>query len=155
MAVFTAVMAAYVLISFSIGYAMGTIAPYAYPLNAENLCGTLGFQLLLSGPSEELLFRALPVTLLAGAMGKKERGRGISAEVIIAALLFSIAHVNWSFYPAAVSFDWIQLVTALVLGLVYGVVYQRTRSILYPMLMHSISNVLMVGTGWLFAAFAR
>jgi membrane protease YdiL (CAAX protease family) len=32
------------------------------------------------------------------------------------------------------------------LGLFYGVAYERSGSMLYPMIMHSISNVAMVGT---------
>ena len=49
------------IITFTFGY--GFSAP-SFPLNITNVTGTLGFQLLLSGPVEEILFRALPITLL-------------------------------------------------------------------------------------------
>lgn len=154
---FTGIYALYAGSTYLIGGVMGTITPYSYPLTIENVLGTLGFQLFLSGPSEEVLFRALPVTLLACVIYPerciRQRRKLLSPEVIIAAVLFSLAHIQWSVQPFAISFDWIQLLTALLLGAVYGVAYQRTGSLLYPMLMHSMSNVLMLGGGYLFAAF--
>jgi len=33
---------------------------------------------------------------------------------------------------------------------IQGIAYQESQSVLYPMLMHSLANVLMVGTGYLF-----
>jgi len=49
--------------------------------------------------------------------------------------------------------DYFRLLYAFVLGTINGIAYQQSRSVLYPMLMHSISNVLMVGTGYLFIIF--
>ena len=43
---------------------------YDFPLNKNNILGTLGFQLLLSGPAEEILYRALPITMLVHVLGK-------------------------------------------------------------------------------------
>jgi len=39
---------------------------------------------------------------------------------------------------------------AFAQGIISGKAYQDSRSVIYPMIMHSISNVLMVGTGYLF-----
>lgn len=154
-AVFTGVIALYVLVSYVSGYALGAIGAYAFPLNTRNVLGTLGFQLLLSGPSEELLFRALPITILTCFCKQYKPVRigklHLPVEVIIAAVLFSAAHISWSMNPVSVSANAFQLAYALLLGLAYGVVYMKTNCILYPMLMHSISNVLMVGAGYLFA----
>jgi membrane protease YdiL (CAAX protease family) len=47
-----------------------------------------------------------------------------------------------------------QLIYAFAIGTVQGMAYQESRSVLYPILMHSVSNVLMVGTGYLFAVLA-
>lgn len=150
--VFTVVMLVYALVSYVIGYYLGVIEPLNFPLNPRNVLGTLGFQFLLSGPSEEILFRALPITILLLAFGKSiDLKWGISLETTIAGFLFSIAHIKWSLSPFELSFDFYQLVYAFVLGVVYGKVYQKTDSIFYPVLMHSISNVTYVGVGYLFA----
>ncbi len=47
--IFAGVFLVYVLSSYFIGYHIGSIIPYDYPLTATNVCGTLGFQLFLSG----------------------------------------------------------------------------------------------------------
>lgn len=52
--------------------------------------------------------------------------------------------------PFVFNVDYFQIFYAFVLGSIQGIVYQRSKSILYPMLMHSFSNVLMVGMGYLF-----
>ena len=70
-------------------------------------------------------------------------------EVIIAALLFAIAHIKWALSPFVISVNYFQLFYAFILGVAYGVAYQRSGSIVYPALMHSVSNVLMVGIGYL------
>lgn len=133
-------------------YINNQLPVYDFPLNRRNILGTLGFQLLLSGPSEEIVFRALPITMLTYVFGKSIPIKGsITLEVILASVLFSFAHVNWSLNPFVFDMDFFQISYAFVLGSIQGVVYQRSKSILYPMLMHSCSNVLMVGVGYLFA----
>ena len=62
--------------------------PYEYELNIANVFGTLGFQLLLSGTSEEILFRALPITVL-GALICKDNKRSYAFEIVIATALFT------------------------------------------------------------------
>lgn len=149
---FTIIMLVYILVSYVIFYNFGIIKSLNFSLNARNVLGTLGFQLLLSGPSEEILFRALPISILLLVFNKSIILKwGISVETIIAAVLFSIAHIKWSLSPFAINLDYYQLAYAFILGVVYGKVYQKSDSIFYPMLMHSISNVLYVGIGYLFA----
>lgn len=131
---------------------IGNLPVYAYPLSVRNVLGSLGFQLLICGPSEEIVYRALPVTLLLSVFGRSIRiTEDISLEVVLTALLFAAAHVSWSGFPASVR-EWnlFPLLYAFAMGVLNGAVYQKTRSILYPMAMHSISNFVMVGTGYLF-----
>lgn len=124
---------------------------YAFPLNRNNIIGTLGFQLFLTGPAEEILFRALPITIFVCVLGKSTKTKwGITLETIIAAFLFSIAHIKWSLFPFTIEADYFQLFYAFAQGIIAGKAYQDSQSIIYPMLMHSISNVLMVGSGYLF-----
>ena len=124
---------------------------YAFPLNKRNIVGTLSFQLFLTGPAEELLYRALPITILMLVSGKStEIRRGVTLETIIAAFLFAIAHMKWSLFPLNIEANFFQLIYAFAQGIISGKAYQETRSVIYPMFMHSFSNVLMVGTGYLF-----
>lgn len=124
---------------------------YAFPLNTNNIIGTLCFSLLLSGPAEEILFRALPVTILEKMSGKKIVIKwGITVESIIASFLFAIAHIKWSLFPFTFEMDYSRFLYAFLQGIISGKAYQDSGSVIYPMFMHSISNVMMVGTGYLF-----
>ncbi len=144
------------LITHILMYINNQLPTYGFPLNKNNIIGTLGFQLFLSGPSEEILFRALPITMLVYVFGNRVYIRGhITLEVIIASFLFSIAHMEWSLSPFTIDADLFQLLYAFVLGTIQGIAYQESQSVLYPMLMHSLANVLMVGTGYLFIFFPR
>lgn len=131
---------------------IGGLPVYAYPLSVRNVLGNLGFQLLICGQSEEIVYRALPVPLLLAVFGRSIRiNEDISLEVVLVALLFAAAHVSWSGFPDSMR-EWnlFPLLYAFAMGVLNGAVYQKTRSILYPMAMHSISNFVMVGTGYLF-----
>jgi membrane protease YdiL (CAAX protease family) len=73
---------------------------YTFLLDGRNIIGTLGFSLLLSGPTEEIVFRALPITLLTYVFGKSIEIKGsFTLEVILASILFAFAHVSWSIAP--------------------------------------------------------
>ncbi len=143
--IFTVVILIYAAVSYFIGYKMRTIAPYDYELNARNCLGYLGFQLLLSRPSEEILFRALPITILC-MFDTKSSNKWLA--IITSSVLFGIAHIGWSTNPFTLHVSWFQVVYASVLGIAYGITYIKSKSIIYPMVMHSISNVIMVGMGY-------
>lgn len=119
--------------------------PFAYPLSATNIIGQLSFQLLLSGPSEELIFRAFAITMLALFIKKRFFNNKASGANIIAAVIFGLAHVGFSFAPFAVSYSLFQVILSVVLGYFYGDCYEKSKSMYYPMIMHSISNIFMVG----------
>jgi uncharacterized protein len=152
--IFTVVFTVFTLITHILMHIYNQLPVYDFPLNKNNIIGTLGFQLFLSGPSEEILFRALPITVLTYVFGKSVKFKWhVTLEIIIASLLFSFAHTKWSLIPFTLEIDYFQLFYAFILGTIQGIAYQQSRSILYPILMHSISNVLMVGMGYLFTIF--
>ncbi|HOJ10132.1 MAG TPA: CPBP family intramembrane metalloprotease [Clostridiales bacterium] len=152
--VYTAIFAGVTLVCHILMLIYNMLPVYNFPLNKNNILGTLGFQLFLSGPAEEILYRALPITMLMHLMGKSVKVKwGITLETIIASFLFTIAHMNWTLFPFTIEANYFQLFYAFVLGIIQGKAYQDSRSILYPIFMHSISNVLMVGTGYLFIIF--
>ncbi len=120
--------------------------PFQFPLSANNILGYMGFQLFLSGPSEELIFRAFAITLFALVLKSSWIKGHVSAANILAAIIFAMAHMRFSFAPFEVSFITMQLVLAFGLGIFYGICYEKSGSMYYPMMMHSFSNVMMVGT---------
>jgi uncharacterized protein len=107
--------------------------------------GQLGFQLFLSGPSEELIFRAFAITMLALVLKGRVFNGKVSVANIIAAFIFGLAHVGFLFAPFAVTYNSFQVILSVILGFFYGDCYEKPRSMYYPMIMHSISNVVMVG----------
>jgi membrane protease YdiL (CAAX protease family) len=148
---YTTIFAGITLVVHILMMINNSLPVYAFPLNKNNIIGTLCFQLFLSGPAEEILYRALPITIFVHVLGKNIKVKwGITLETIIASFLFAIAHIKWSLFPFAIEADYSQLFYAFLQGIISGKAYQDSRSVIYPMFMHSISNVLMVGTGYLF-----
>lgn len=151
---FSAIFALVTLVCHILMKIFSMLPVYSFPLNIHNILGTLSFQLFLSGPMEEILYRALPITLILHVTRKSVKVKwGITLETIIVSFLFALAHLKWSLFPFSVEPDFFALIYAFVMGIIMGKAYQDTGSVLYPMLMHSISNVMMVGTGYLFLIF--
>ena len=148
--VFCAVMVAFYSVVYIVGSFTKTISTYNYELNAVNIAGTIGFQLLLSGPSEEILFRSLPVTLFLFVLKDDNKTNNVLA-VVLSAFLFALAHINVFEF----SFSWFQICYAFVLGLIYGYTFIKSKSAVYPMIMHSMSNVISVGGCYLYMHFIK
>ncbi len=143
----------YTAIGVGVTYVNGGFVPYANDLNARNVFGYLGFQLLLSGPSEEILFRAFGITILGLVFKKRLFKDKLSVSNLMIAVIFGLAHIGIYFSPLTFRFDIFQLFYAFGLGLIYGDCYEKTGSVLYPMMIHSISNVIAVGATMLLTAF--
>ncbi|MFO7864137.1 MAG: CPBP family intramembrane glutamic endopeptidase [Salinivirgaceae bacterium] len=114
--------------------------------NSRNFLGELFFRCFIVGPSEEILFRSFPIVLLLTAGFTKKTdifGFEITYAGIIAAVLFALAHIGFNFYPFEIyHFSVVQVVTSLGFGLLYAIVFHQTKSIYYPMIIHSISDVI-------------
>ncbi len=148
--IFCGALTLYYLAVYIIGNFTHTIGTYDYELNKTNVMGTLGFQLLLSGPSEEILFRSLPITSFMYYL-KPDCKKTRAAAVILTALLFGLAHININTFEI----PWFQVCYAFVLGLAYGYTLLRTKSVIYPMLMHSMSNVISVGGCYIYMMLVK
>lgn len=70
---------------------------------------------------------------------------------MLSCILFSLTHISWDYN--ALNFDWLQLIYAFILGAAYAITFIKFKSIIYPMIMHSMSNFLMVGIGYIFMIF--
>ena len=141
---FTLIFAAGSLASHIITLLTNTFQPFQYPLTFINIIGQLSFQLLLSGPSEELIFRAFAITMMALVIRGRVLKGNVSYANIIAAIIFGLAHVKFSFAPFAAEYSLYQVFLSVALGIFYGDCYEKSGSVYYPMIMHSISNVVMV-----------
>ena len=148
--IFCAVLLLYYLGAYIVGHFTQMISTYDYELNSTNVIGTLGFQLFLSGPSEEILFRSLPVAFLIYVLKPDSRKDRVIA-IACAAVLFGLAHID---FPT-LTIPWFQVCYAFILGLAYGFTLVRTKSIIYPMIMHSMSNVISVGGCYLYMLIVR
>ena len=156
--IFALVFLGYTVVSLIIIFLTRSFQGFQYPLTPRNIIGHLGFQALLTGPSEELIFRAFAMTMLSlmisgsvvsagsgfGRVILKIFGSEISIVNLIAAVIFGLAHVRFTFNPFSASYSTGQVIYATMLGLIYGVSYERSGSMIYPMMMHSISNVVAV-----------
>lgn len=117
-----------------------------------SLSKELLFRGVVVGPSEEILFRAFPITILLMIWPVKHHlflSIRISSAGIATAMMFTLAHIGITFFPLALThLDPVQLFTALGFGLLYAIVFERTGSILYPVIIHSISDVVPVLSMW-------
>lgn len=116
-----------------------------------NIFGWFSFEILMSGTSEEIFFRGLLQTFL----GKAWKGsiRIIKLKVptaaIITALIFAFAHIEINFTPFAINYNILQVIVAFVLGIFYGIAYDRTKSLLAPIVSHNYANFIMYLVGYL------
>lgn len=107
------------------------------------LAAQLGFSFVLVGLSEEIVFRGLLQSLLARYLRGSVRLAGVEipSAGVWAAVIFTIAHIGIDWTALTVTaLDPSQLVLAFVLGCFYAVAYQRTGSLLAPVLAHNAVN---------------
>jgi membrane protease YdiL (CAAX protease family) len=113
-----------------------------YPLTTFNVAGWLSFEGLFVGPSEETLFRGLLVTYLARTMPGRISfaGLAMNGAGVVVAVLFALAHFGDFFvHPFAIALG--QLGYAFVLGILYAYWYEKSQSLLAPVIGHNLGNV--------------
>jgi membrane protease YdiL (CAAX protease family) len=87
--------------------------------------------LLLVGPIEELLFRGV-------AQGVLRRTFGVRVAIVLASALFGLVH--WVALSGGPGEKFAYVAIAATLGIVLGVLYERTETILAPGLAHGVYN---------------
>ena len=116
---------------------------FAYPLTARNAVGNFLFEILLSGTSEEILFRSMiipPMVFLFRTFMKKESTANIVA-IVCSTIIFFLAHINYNLHPFTIThLVPAQLLTCLVAGAFYGWLLVRTKSVIGSMLAHNLLN---------------
>ncbi len=121
-------------------------------LNIDELLGTpisfnwygfasFPFQLLCVGISEELLFRGYFYTKLRSATG-------YIRSVFLSSLIFGLFHVAWYIDPSSpwLISDWVAMIShvgsTFVFGVCMCVIFERTRSIICPIIIHGLFNAI-------------
>ena len=87
--------------------------------------------LLLVGPIEELLFRGV-------AQGVLRKGFGVRAGIVLSSALFGLVH--WVAVSGGPAEKLAYVTIAAVLGIVLGVLYERTETLVAPALAHGVYN---------------
>jgi uncharacterized protein len=113
-----------------------------YPVTSANVWGWLFFEGVYVGPTEEIPFRALLVTVLAATMpGRLKVGRfEMNWAGVIVALMFALLHAaNFATraWPLALG----QQIYAFVLGVLYAYWLEKSRSIVAPIIGHNAGDV--------------
>lgn len=115
----------------------------AYPLTAANIVGMLVFKGVLSGLSEEILFRGMMQTYFQRYFTGVWTWKSVELPTagIVTAVIFTLVHINFRLFPFEITHLYPpQLMLAFVLGLYYASTYHRTGSLLNPILAHNFSN---------------
>jgi len=150
--IFAVIMAISVALQF-LSHATPRPAP---PLTVGHVVGTLFFMAVISGVSEEILFRGMMQTWLSrwakGDVGLF--GWRVSRAGFVTAVIFALVHINFTLTPFEVThLYWPQVGIAFVLGLLYSWAYDRTGSLLAPILMHNLANWMMASVTLAVAAW--
>ncbi len=121
------------------GYLKG-FCPPDIPYGVKNLVGGS----MLAGLGEESLFRSFVVLVLAKQWdgGIRIGKRTISYVSLLSGFIFMTAHIGYEFVPklTIVYIDPLQLTYTFILGVLWSSVFEKTRSLLAPVVAHIWAN---------------
>jgi membrane protease YdiL (CAAX protease family) len=119
------------LVLIAVNVAETLASPRSKFPNLPTLIADLVALAFVVGPTEELLFRGLIQTGLSRSLGQW--------GTVIGALLFGLFHlINLAYQPLGTTLQ--QVFIAIVIGLVFGVLYDRTRNLVGASLAHSLAD---------------
>ncbi len=81
------------------------------------------------GIGEELLFRGILLTNLEKVLDPR-------LALVLDSLIFTILHFTWRIFS--------EIVFVFAVGLIVGFIFQLTRSLLPPIILHAINNIVLV-----------
>lgn len=131
-----------VVVSVPLYLLMGKAPAPASALTPAAVVAILATHFLVIGATQEVLFRGFVMGFLENRWPAIYRAGGweLPLRGLLAAVIFMLAHVK-PFPP----FFWPeQLALSLGFGLLYAIIYHRTRSLLGPALAHGYSNTAYV-----------
>ncbi len=112
-----------------------------YVLDRTNVVGWLSFEWLFAGTSEEIFVRGLLMTYLMSKFSGHVRIIQWDVHVagVIIAVLFALMHIS-SFWSGNLIYAIGQQIYAFILGLCYAYFYEKSASLVAPIIAHNISN---------------
>lgn len=125
-----------------------------YQPDSENMIRTLSYAGIMTGLGEEPLYRALGLLpLMKYWDGKVRIGRlELPHAVLLSGLIFGVGHIGFTFIPfRLVSIDYLQVVFNFILGIWWGMIFIKTKSLLWSVIAHNGSNFMMYLIGFLTA----
>jgi membrane protease YdiL (CAAX protease family) len=126
---------------------------HLYPLSVANVLGMTTFQWIFAGIFEETITRGLVQTYLMdklkGSVTIVKWNFHIGS--VITAILFGVGHFGPHIFFGG---SWFTLVPHLIFATVYGLcssyIYQETKSLAGPILMHNVVDGLLYSVDYLF-----
>ena len=94
-------------------------------------CFTVGF-------FEEILFRYVVLVLLLQRLPNKQKGTLYA--IVLSSLVFGLIHGANLLYGAGLGNTILQMGYSFLMGMLWAVVFLRTRNIIYPIILHSLYN---------------
>ncbi|QHQ63389.1 CPBP family intramembrane metalloprotease [Anaerocolumna sedimenticola] len=125
-----------------------------YPPDSEYMIIALSYAGTMPGLGEEPLYRALVLLpLMKYWDGNVRIGRlELPHAVLISGLIFAIGHIGFTFIPfRLVSIDYLQVAFNFILGIWWGMIFIKTKSLLWLVIAHNGSNFIMYLIGFLTA----
>ncbi len=123
---------------------------FGYEVTVVNVIGILVFMGIVSGLSEEILFRGFIQTYLTQYFDRTFTvfGHVLPLSGLIAAVIFTVAHVGFTVFPLGIYHLQIpQIALAFVLGIYYAIAYHETESLVAPIVAHNVVNgAIMIAT---------
>jgi membrane protease YdiL (CAAX protease family) len=114
------------------------------------LIAELVFLAVVVGPTEELLFRGLVQTGVNGSVSGELQVLGwrLRAGTLLTGVLFGLWHlVNLTTQPIGPTVE--QVLIATLIGLVIGIVYDRTRNLVGAAVLHSLLDLSSAAMPWI------
>lgn len=85
------------------------------------------FLILVIAPVfEEIIFRGI---LLKGLLNRVKP----TTAIILSSILFGVFHLTWT-----------QLLSASLLGIIFGIIYYKSRTLIYPIIAHFLANFYII-----------
>jgi uncharacterized protein len=116
---------------------------------------TLGYQLfqwLLSGTSEEILYRALLIPIIFQALKSlKITSHQKFIVILFTTIAFMVGHIDYTLNPfQIVYFNVLQMLTVIVFGVAYALSFLKYKNVYAIMIMHNILNGFIVLLSFIF-----
>ncbi len=110
------------------------------------------YQLTMPSVVEEIAVRGVMLGLLNQIFQRNWSLAGISfgMGVVITSILFGLWHRLNIGDGFAISFNWVPIIYTGLIGFILGLVMERTGSLLYPILLHIIVNMMPNLWGYIF-----